>query len=61
MAIFAATELSEDDLDFLVRECGGVIEAVRYCERIADVAGPLSNVYQMAAERLMDRRLALHE
>lgn len=46
------TELTDDDLNFIVREVGSVRKAIAYCRRIADVNGPLSYQYADAAERL---------
>ena len=47
--------LSEKDLDFVVREVGGLRGALAYVERIARVPGPLSGEYEDAAERIRAR------
>lgn len=47
--------LTESDLDFIVRECGGLWAARNYCERIARVRGPLSTVYYDAVQRFNAR------
>lgn len=47
--------LSNVDLDFIVRECGGLWAARNYCERISRVNGPLSGQYRDAVLRLNAR------
>lgn len=50
-------ELSEADLNFIVRSFDGDIWAAKdYCARIAQVKGPLSGEYR-SAERRLTRRL----
>lgn len=45
--------LTDDDLNFIIRECGGLRYARDYCERISRVpGGPLSHVYMDAMRRL---------
>lgn len=52
METTALTQLSDSDLDFIVRETGSVKKAIAYCTRISQVDGPLSGQYSDAAERL---------